>query len=63
MPPLPVYQDNGPLDCTGGVDTNSLKGKSVIVTGGGNGLGEAYVRAFASAGLVSHLHAGKDASP
>jgi len=50
MPPLERYVDKGPVDCTTKFDTTNLKGKSVVVTGGAKGLGEAYVRAFAKAG-------------
>ena len=48
--PLPPYSYNGPLDCSVVPDKSQLKGKSVIVTGGANGLGEGYVRAFSAAG-------------
>jgi NAD(P)-dependent dehydrogenase (short-subunit alcohol dehydrogenase family) len=34
------------------MDTNSLKGKAVLVTGAGSGLGEATARAFARAGCA-----------
>lgn len=43
------YQDSGPVDCTGSVDTSSLKGKTAIVTGGASGIGREYVRALAKA--------------
>lgn len=45
------YQDSGPIDCTGSVDTSGLKGKTAIVTGGASGLGREYVRALAKAGV------------
>lgn len=37
-----------PADAT--FDSNMLKGKSVIVTGGASGIGEAVVRGFTQAG-------------
>ncbi|KAH8169098.1 short chain dehydrogenase domain-containing protein [Sarocladium implicatum] len=48
--PLPRYEYTGPIDHTIPVDTSKLKGKSVIITGGANGMGEACVRAFIAAG-------------
>jgi len=48
--PLPAYANNGPVDCSVKPDTGTLKGKSVVVTGGANGFGESHVRAFAAAG-------------
>ncbi|PLN78363.1 short chain dehydrogenase/ reductase [Aspergillus taichungensis] len=50
MPPLPKYEYTGPVDCTIPPDRAQLKGKSVIVTGGANGMGESTVRAFAAEG-------------
>lgn len=50
MPPLPPYSYTGPVDCIIPPDKTKLVGKSVIVTGGANGMGEATVRAFAEAG-------------
>ncbi|OJJ55570.1 hypothetical protein ASPSYDRAFT_158185 [Aspergillus sydowii CBS 593.65] len=50
MPNLPPYQYTGPVDCTIPPDPSKLKGKSVIVTGGANGMGETTVREFAAAG-------------
>lgn len=32
--PLPPYSNNGPADCTIKPDTTTLKGKSVVITGG-----------------------------
>ena len=32
--PLPAYANNGPVDCSVKPDTGTLKGKSVVVTGG-----------------------------
>lgn len=31
---VPKYSDNGPLDVSGAVNLDNLKGKSVIITGG-----------------------------
>jgi hypothetical protein len=32
--PLPAYANNGPVDCSVKPETGTLKGKSVVVTGG-----------------------------
>lgn len=50
MPKLPSYSYTGPVDHTIPADKSKLKGKSVIVTGGANGMGEECVRQFAAAG-------------
>ncbi|KAJ5388673.1 hypothetical protein N7509_011214 [Penicillium cosmopolitanum] len=50
MPKLPPYEYNGPVDCTIPPNRAVLKGKSVIVTGGANGMGEETARAFAAEG-------------
>lgn len=39
-----------PIDFSKTVDTSSLKDKSIIVTGGANGIGLACAKAFAEAG-------------
>ncbi|RAQ57207.1 short chain dehydrogenase/reductase family oxidoreductase [Aspergillus flavus] len=49
--PAPGYTHNGPVDCSLPFDTNNLKGKTAIVTGGANGLGEGYVRALVAEGV------------
>jgi NAD(P)-dependent dehydrogenase (short-subunit alcohol dehydrogenase family) len=46
------YKYTGPVDCEVKVDTTKLKGKTVIVTGGASGIGEAYVRALVGVGAV-----------
>lgn len=38
------------IDFSKDVDASNLKGKSVVVTGGANGLGAGSVKAFAEAG-------------
>jgi len=48
--PLPAYRFSGKIDCDIAPDLSVLKGKSVVITGGADGLGETYVRAFAAAG-------------
>ncbi|PKS08497.1 hypothetical protein jhhlp_004881 [Lomentospora prolificans] len=48
--PLPRYQYTGPVDHTVVPDREKIKGKSVIVTGGANGMGEVCVREFVAAG-------------
>lgn len=48
--PLPRYTYTGPVDHTVPPTRAALVGKSVIVTGGANGMGEVAVRDFVSAG-------------
>lgn len=48
--PLPKYTYTGPIDHTVAPELANAKGKSVIITGGANGMGEAMVRAFSAAG-------------
>ncbi|KAI6760342.1 hypothetical protein HG530_009202 [Fusarium avenaceum] len=47
---LERYSYNGPIDHTITPKLENVKGKSVIVTGGANGMGEAFVRDFVAAG-------------
>lgn len=48
--PISKYEYNGPIDHTTPPNLGNLVGKSVIVTGGANGMGEVMVRQFADAG-------------
>ena len=48
--PLPRNEYTGPTDHTVKPSRENLEGKSIIVTGGANGIGEACVREFVSAG-------------
>lgn len=50
MPQLPRYAYTGPVDHTVLPDRSQMRGKSVIVTGGANGIGESCVRTFVAAG-------------
>ncbi|KAJ6024173.1 hypothetical protein N7540_004970 [Penicillium herquei] len=50
MPQLPRYEYTGPVDCSVPPDRKALKDKSVIITGGANGMGEETARAFAAEG-------------
>ncbi|KAL2838112.1 putative adam [Aspergillus pseudoustus] len=45
------YRYTGPVDCSIEIDDSKLKGTVAIVTGGANGLGEAYVRALVAVGV------------
>lgn len=47
---LPRYCYNGPIDHTIPPQRENVRGKSVIITGGANGMGEACVRDFVAAG-------------
>lgn len=48
--PLPRYEYTGPVDHRIVPDRSQAQGKSVVITGGANGMGEACVRAFVDAG-------------
>ncbi|KAK5082311.1 hypothetical protein LTR05_007457 [Lithohypha guttulata] len=47
---MPEYKYTDPVDCAVDIDTDKISGKTAVVTGGASGIGEAYVRAFVSAG-------------
>ncbi|PGH21653.1 hypothetical protein AJ80_03086 [Polytolypa hystricis UAMH7299] len=47
---MPMYQGKTIIDTSVPLDTESIKEKSVIVTGGAAGLGRAYVKSFVDAG-------------
>lgn len=47
---VPRYSYNGPIDHTIAPDLSKIRDKSVIITGGANGMGEAAVRDFVAAG-------------
>ncbi|KAK5311761.1 hypothetical protein LTR93_011603 [Exophiala xenobiotica] len=44
------YKYNGPIDCMIAINPGNVKGKTALITGGANGLGEAYARALLDAG-------------
>jgi NAD(P)-dependent dehydrogenase (short-subunit alcohol dehydrogenase family) len=48
--PLPKYEYTGPIDHTVIPDRSKMVGRSVIITGGANGMGEVMVRQFVDAG-------------
>ncbi|RJE25050.1 short chain dehydrogenase reductase [Aspergillus sclerotialis] len=48
--PLPRYTYTGPIDHTVVPEVSKIKGKSIIITGGANGMGEAMVRSLCAAG-------------
>ncbi|KAH7120292.1 hypothetical protein B0J13DRAFT_680595 [Dactylonectria estremocensis] len=47
---IPKYQDNGPTKARAEINVQELAQKTVIITGGANGLGKANAKAFADAG-------------
>ena len=48
--PIEKYTYKGPIDHTVPIDSSRVAGKSIIITGGANGMGETCVRHFAAAG-------------
>ncbi|OCT52594.1 5'-hydroxyaverantin dehydrogenase [Cladophialophora carrionii] len=48
---MPEYKHTGPVECDVAIDTRKIKDKTAIVTGGANGIGEAYARALVAAGV------------
>lgn len=48
--PLPQYSYTGPIDHTISPDLSKIRGKSVIITGGANGIGEECLRKFVTLG-------------
>lgn len=58
---VPKYTYTGPVDHTIPTDRSRAAGKSVIVTGGANGMGEACVRDFVRAGAFVTIADSDDA--
>ncbi|KAL4889425.1 hypothetical protein BDV59DRAFT_210346 [Aspergillus ambiguus] len=48
---MSTYTPSAPVNCDVDFDHSTLKDKTAIVTGGANGLGEAYVRSLVKAGV------------
>ena len=53
--PLPRYTYTGPIDYTTRPDLATCIDKSVIITGGANGIGETCVREYVAAGAFVTL--------
>ncbi|EHY52470.1 hypothetical protein ABEF95_014906 [Exophiala dermatitidis] len=54
------YTNQRPVNCDIDFDASNIKGKTAVVTGGANGIGEAYVRALVNAGYASVVIADLD---
>lgn len=52
MPPNTGFNKTEAIPREAALDTSSLKGKSVLITGGASGIGEACLRAFVRAGAI-----------
>jgi NAD(P)-dependent dehydrogenase (short-subunit alcohol dehydrogenase family) len=54
------YRNSGPVDCEVDFDTSNVEGKTALITGGANGIGEVYVRSLIDAGAAHVLIADVD---
>ena len=49
---MPSTNSSNAVDCTVDIDTSTIAGKTAVVTGGANGVGEGYVRALHAAKFI-----------